>query len=189
MDNKILNSIQGIAPFIIPIFLLSLSKKGFKLDINLDENYENKAKMIENIRPYFTEDDQKILGKIQDIFDILSRFNRIMKSDYESEVSSVGNAMSLIDKKERILTQMAECMNGNNRQLAESVVKTKQNIFETKANIENYSKSVSSQNIDGLTSMIKLANCIEPIMRESDKKKVRKIEKIVQIINTPDEYI
>ena len=187
MDNKILNNIQGMLPFIIPLLLLATNKKGFKLDVSLDENYEDKAKMIQDIRPYFTEEDQKILGKVQDIFDILSRFNRIMKSDYENNVSSLGDSMSLLDKKEKILSYMAEYMNDNNRQLAESIVKTKQNIFEAKANIENYTKGGSTQNMDGLALMLKLANCIEPLMRDTDKKKVRKIEKIAQIINTSDD--
>ncbi len=190
MDNKLLNNIQGIAPFIIPLLLLASNKKGFKLDISLDENYEGKARMLQDIKPYFTEDDQHILGKVQDIFDILSKFKRIIDSNYENEVSSLGESMSTLDRREKILSLMAEYMNNNDtRKLAESVVETKRNIFQTKANIESYTKSASIQSSDGLTSMLKLANCVEPLMRDSDKKKIRKIEKIAQIITSQDDEI
>lgn len=190
MENKLLNNMQDIIPLLIPVFLLSQrNSKGFKMDIKLDGNYISRAKMLEEIKPYFAEQDQRILEKAQDIFDILGKFNRIISDDYNGQVFSLGSAMSSVDKRERILSCLAEHLSGNTRNLAEGVVTTKQNIFQTKANIDEFKNNVSTQNVDGLSSMIKLANSIEPLMRDSDKQKLRKVEKIAKILMTPDKDI
>jgi len=188
MDNKFLNNIKDIIPFLIPIILLSQGRKEFKLDVKLDGNYEDRVKMLEDIKPYFDEHDQRTLGKVQDIFDILSKLNRIIKSEYDEHITSLGNAMSSIDKRERILSHIAEYMGGKNKQLAEEVVTVKQNIYQTQANIEEYKQSVATQKMDGLSSIIRLANSIEPLMRDIDKKKIKKIERIAKILKTPVDH-
>lgn len=189
MENRTLENMQNIAMIALPFLIFALIKRGggFKLDVNSSENYQDKAKMIQDIKPYFFEEDQHILGKVQDIFEILNIVNRIIKSDYNDNVKTLSQDLSMIDRKEKILSKVASYMNDNNRQMAESVVQTKQNIFKTKKNLEEYSQIVSTQNLDKLTSMMKLANSIEPLIPDKGKVQIKKLEEIINIMKASDD--
>lgn len=187
-DNKN-KGLQDLAILALPILIFILIEKGgiFKAETNSSRNYQNKVKMLKEISPYFLEEDQHILGKVQDIFEILNRFNRIISNDYTDNVRALNQNLSMIDRKEKIISKLANYLDDDRRKLAESVVGTKQNIFKTKENLEQYSQTVSTQNTDKITSMLKLANSIEPIMPEKGKVQIRKLEKIIDIMKASDE--
>ncbi len=189
MENKMFENMQNIAMFALPLLIFTLIKRGggFKADVNSSENYQDKAKMINEIRPYFLEEDQHILGKVQDIFEILNRIDRIIKSNYNDSVKALNQDLSMLDRKEKILTKLANYMNDSNRQIAEGVVETKNNILKTKDNLEVYSQAVSTQNLDKITSIMKLANSIEPLMPSKGKAQIKKLEKIVDIMKASDD--
>lgn len=186
-DNRS-NGLQDLAILALPILIFILIEKGgiFKADTNTTSNFRDKVKMLKEISPYFLEEDQVILGKVQDIFEILNRFNRIINNDYHENVRALNQDLSMLDRKEMIISKFANYLDDNRRKLAESVVGTKQNIFKTKENLERYSQTVSTQNTDKLTSMLKLANSIEPIMPDKGKIQLRKIEKIIDIMKASD---
>lgn len=182
------NGLQDLAIIALPILIFILLEKGriFKADTNSTSNFRSKVTLLKDISPFFLEEDQVILGKVQDIFEILNRFTRIINNDYQENVSALKQNLSMLDRKEMILTKLANYLDDDRKKLAESVVGTKQNIFKTKENLERYSQTVSTQNTDKLTSMLKLANSIEPILPEKGKVQLRKIEKIIDIIKASD---
>lgn len=189
MEENRFKDLQNLAIIALPILIFALIEKGgiFKAETNSGRNYQNKVKMLKEISPYFLEEDQLILGKVQDIFEILNRFNRIINNDYAESVRALNQNLSMIDRKEKIISKLANYLDGDRRKLAESVVGTKQNIFKTKENLEQYSQTVSTQNTDKITSMLKLANSIEPIMPEKGKVQIKKLEKIIDIMKASDE--
>ncbi len=188
MEDNGNRSLQNLAILALPILIFILIEKGgiFKTDTNSVKNYHDKVKMLREISPYFLEEDQHILGKVQDIFEILNRFNRIINSDYNDSVKALNRDLPMLDRKEMIISKLANYLDDNKRKLAEGVVETKQNIFKTKENLETYSQTVSTQNIDTLTSMMKLANSIEPLMPGKGKVQLKKIEKIIDIMKASD---
>lgn len=188
MEDNGNKSLQNLAILALPILIFILIEKGgiFKTDTNSVKNYHDKVKMLREISPYFLEEDQHILGKVQDIFEILNRFNRIINSDYNDSVKALNRDLPMLDRKEMIISKLANYLDDNRRKLAEGVVETKQNIFKTKENLETYSQTVSTQNIDILTSMMKLANSIEPLMPGKGKVQLKKIEKIIDIMKASD---
>ncbi|WP_352417786.1 hypothetical protein [Proteiniborus sp.] len=189
MEDNRNKGLQDLAILALPILIFILIEKGgiFKADTNSTRNYQDKVKMLKEISPYFLEQDQHILGKVQDIFEILNRFNRIINSDYNDSVKALNRDLPMLDRKEMIIYKLANYLDDDRRKLAESVVETKQNIFKTKENLETYSQTVSTQNIDKLTSMIKLANSIEPLMPDKGKVQLKKIEKIIDIMKASDD--
>lgn len=189
MDNNRDYNLQNLTVIALPILIFALIEKGgiFKADINPSRNYQIKINMLKEIRPYFLEEDQHILGKVQDIFEILNRLNRIISSDYGDNVRVLNRDLPMIDRKEMILSKLAEYLDDSSRKLAESVVETKQNIFKTKENLEHYSQTVSTQNVDKLTSLAKLANSIEPLMPNRGKVQLKKIQKIIEILKASDD--
>lgn len=189
MEDNRNKGLQDLAILALPILIFILIEKGgiFKADTNSTRNYQDKVKMLKEISPYFLEQDQHILGKVQDIFEILNRFNRIINSDYNDSVKALNRDLPMLDRKEMIIYKLANYLDDDRKKLAESVVETKQNIFKTKENLETYSQTVSTQNIDKLTSMIKLANSIEPLMPDKGKVQLKKIEKIIDIMKASDD--
>ncbi|SDY96840.1 hypothetical protein SAMN05660462_01379 [Proteiniborus ethanoligenes] len=189
MDNNTFKNLKNIAIVALPLLMLSLLKKdeGFKLNMNLSNNYEDKAKMLREIKPYFLQEDQHILGKVQDIFEILNMIKRIIENDYNDKVKSSNLNLSIIDRKGKILSEMVNYLGDNNKTMAESIVNTKNNILKAKENLKGYSQLASTQNLDRLTSMVKLANCIEPILPDKGKVQSRKLQQIVNIMKASDE--
>lgn len=188
MEDNRSKGLQDLAILALPILIFVLIEKGgiFKADTNTTSNFRDKVKMLKEISPYFLEEDQVILGKVQDIFEILNRFNRIINNDYHENVRALNQDLSMMDRKEIIISKLANYLDDNRRKLAENVVEAKQNIFKTKENLEKYSQTVSTQNTDKLTSILKLANSIEPIMPDKGKVQLRKIEKIIDIVKASD---
>ena len=189
MDNNTFKNLKNIAIVALPLLMLSLLKKdeGFKLNMNLSNNYEDKAKMLREIKPYFLQEDQHILGKVQDIFEILNMIKRIIENDYNDKVKSSNLNLSIIDRKGKILSEMVNYLGDNNKTMAESIVNTKNNILKAKENLKGYYQLASTQNLDRLTSMVKLANCIEPILPDKGKVQSRKLQQIVNIMKASDE--
>ncbi|SCG82488.1 hypothetical protein DW1_0880 [Proteiniborus sp. DW1] len=188
MEDNRSEVLQDLAILALPILVFILIEKSgvFGTEVNYTRNYHNKIRMLKEISPYFLEEDQVVLGKVQDIFEILNRFNRIINNDYQENVRALNQDLSMMDRKEMIISKLANYLDDNRRKLAENVVGTKQNIFKTKENLERYSQIVSTQNTDKLTSMLKLAKSIEPIMPDKGKAQLRKIEKIIDIIKASD---
>lgn len=190
MENRMLENVQNIAMLVLPLLIFTLIKRGegFKVDMNSSENYQDKARMLQELRPYFLEEDQHILGKVQDIFEILNRVSRITRSDYDDNFKALKQDISMLDRKEKILTELANYMNDSNKQIAEGIVKTKNNLLKAKENLEGYSQAVSTQNLDRLTSMVKFANSIEPLMPDKGKVQIKKLERIANIMKASDDH-
>ena len=191
-ENKVLNNIsfENII-LLLPLILLFMNKDKSKLSIDLEnhEDFRSKAEMLSKIRPYFPEKDQYILSKVQDIFDIFYKVNRIKKSDYSQGISKLSNEVSSVDKTEKILYEMSHYMNSNNKKLVEDVLNTKKNIYKTKRNLENHTQKVSKSNINKTDEMLGLIKSFEPILHDDYKNKIRKMEKLVEILKTPDDKI
>ncbi|WIV11486.1 hypothetical protein [Proteiniborus sp. MB09-C3] len=189
MEESKLKSLQNLAIVALPILVFALIEKGgsLKEGKSFSRSYQDKIKLLKEISPYFLEEDQYILGKVQDIFEILNRVNRIIKSDYTDNVKALNQDLPMLDRKEKILSKLSTYLDDSNRQLAEGVIETKQNILKAKENLEEYSQAVSTQSLDKLTSMMKLAKSIEPLMPSKGKVQLKKIEKIVDIMKASDD--
>ncbi|KNF08128.1 hypothetical protein CLPU_9c00240 [Gottschalkia purinilytica] len=193
--NKFLENIPKFLPMVIPAMLMLKDKSGDnrptfnlpKLNLSLDEDFSNRVDMIKDIKHYFPEKDQKMLSKIQDVFEILDKIRSITKDDYTTEIMVNSSEMSESEKREMIIKEVSRHMGKEKRKLVENVLETKDNIFQSKTNLESYGQSITQNKRNGLESIVGLINCIEPIMRDEDKKKIRKIEKISEIMNSSDE--
>lgn len=190
MGNIISKNTQNIALIALPIVLIALIKKdeGLKLNMSFSTDYEDKAKLIKEIKPYFLEEDQHILGRAQDIFEILSKAKRIISNDYNNNIKLASN-ISIIDRKDKILSEVANYMDNDKKRIANAVINTKNNMIKAKENIDTYSQKSSTQNTDRLSSMVNLVNCIEPIMPDRGKIHMRKLEQIANIIKSSDDNL
>jgi len=177
------NSSLLIIGALIPLALFLINKKDIKINISVDDDFENKANMIQNIKPYFSESEQSILCKVQDVFDILNKINRMNKSDYNGEIKELSTQISDIDRREIILTEISKFMHGENKERAEKVMAAKKSIFEVKNNLDNYKEIMTSEKVIKGSSLVKLMNSFEPILNDEYKEKIRKIEKVIGIVN------
>lgn len=188
MEDYRFGNVQNLAMIALLVMLISLinEKKDFKQNDNISNSYLSKARMIKEIKPYFHKEDQFILSKVQDIFEILSKVNRIVKSEYNEEIKSLYKDKPIIDRKEKILSIVSNYVNDNNRKMAETAIETKRNIFKTKDNLKSFSQTVSTSKLDKLTTISMLAKSIEPIVPNKSKAQIRKLEKILKILQASD---
>lgn len=187
MLNKILSG-PGI---LIPFLLLLMKNDGdnFNLNINNDKDLDKKVDMLETISPYFSEREQIILSKTKDILDVVNKINRVRFNDYEPKVSSMTDELPSPEKKAKILSEMAKLMEGKNRELIYNVLEAKDKIEKTRSNLTNYKSQVTVEKVGKIDSMLNLMNCLKPVMHDKTLKKVKKMEKIVDIMKKPDDEI
>ncbi|MBS4539256.1 hypothetical protein GOQ27_12340 [Clostridium sp. D2Q-11] len=182
-------SFPKLLGIMVPILLLLTKDNNFKLDIkklNLDRDFENQVQMMRGIKGYFSEDQQVILSKIQDVFDVLNKVNRIRLDKYDGVIQSQ-SSLAPIDKREKILAEIGRYSDGKNKELIDKVVDTKRNMFKTKNNIENHRQLVQSQSMSTLESIVLFMNCFKPILRDDMNKKVKKVEKVIEALTIPYE--
>lgn len=191
-ENKVLSNIsfENII-LLLPLIILFLNKDKMRLSVDLEnhEDFRKKAEMLSKIRPYFPEKDQYLLSKVEDIFDIFYKVNRVQKSDYSQSISKLSHDISPVDKKEKILYEMSQYMNSNNKKIVDEVLNTKKNIYEAKNNLETHTKTVSTSNISKTDEIIGLIKSFEPILHQDYKNKIKKMEKLIEILKTPDDKI
>ncbi|MBS4534300.1 hypothetical protein GOQ29_01565 [Clostridium sp. D2Q-14] len=196
MNNKLpatmeKSSFPQIIGLMIFVFFLLTKDNNLKLDIsklNFNKDYNKQVKMMKGIKEYFPDEQQVLLSKIQDIFDVLSKINRIKSDEYDEVIQSQSNLPS-IDKKEKILAELGKYSDSKNKELIDKVVDTKRNIFKTKDNIERHKKMVESKEMSKLESIALFMDCFKPILRDDMNKKVRKVEKVMEALMIPYEDI
>ncbi len=175
---------------IIPIFLLLISSKSLNFSlVNMDDDFEKKVNFIKDIKPYFTKQEQVFLSKVQDVFDIFNKVNRITKQEYNNEISNMSVNISKVDRKEKILNEVMKYSDGKNKEIIDKVLKAKHRMDETNSRLSKHNKLVKSQNVDTLDSFVDLLNTVKPLLRDNTNKKIRKIEKMVDLIKTPVDQI
>ncbi|MTI68900.1 MAG: hypothetical protein FH751_01425 [Firmicutes bacterium] len=180
--NKALN----FSSLIIPVFLLLTRNGNISEKLSLDNDFQSKVEMVKNIKPYFTEDEQLLLSKVQDVFDILNKVKRLNKQEYDNEINALNTDISRIERKERILTEMVKYMDKDKRQIVDKVLRTKGRLEETKTNMETQN-ILEAQKIDKFDSLLHFIRCFEPIMNDSSNKKIKKIQKVLEIMKTPED--
>lgn len=185
------SSFPKILGLMVPAFLLLTKDKDMDTDIKkfiLDKDYGKQVQMMNGIKEYFPENHQLVLSKIQDILDVLTKINRIRLDRYDGVIQSQ-SILPSIDKRERILSEMSKYSEGKNKELIDKVVDTKRNLYRTKENIERHRELVQSQSVNALESIIMFMNCFKPILREDMNKKIKKVEKVVELLATPHDLI
>jgi len=187
MFNKLpaSGSENSISLILIPVLLFLANTDILKDKFDLNQDFSQKAAMLKDVKPFFSVKEQYILSKIEDGFDILNKFSRIQKEEYEEEISSTSQSIPKKDRKERILRGMAKYVDDGSKGLIEKVIDINEKIEESKGNYANH-KIQNTENQD-LTSIIKLASCFRPLFRDSNNKKIRKLDKIIEIINIPED--
>lgn len=173
---------------IIPLLFILNQGKDIDIKSNLKKDFTNHINIMENIKEYFPQEEQHLLAKVQDVFDILNKINRVREDKYENLVG-IQNNIPIIEKKERILKEVAKYTDDSNKELINKVVDTKHNIFKTKENIESHKKVIESQKMSPIDSLMMLINCFKPILRDDLNKKIKKVELIIDTLNTPYDKI
>ncbi|EOD00867.1 hypothetical protein [Caldisalinibacter kiritimatiensis] len=197
MDNKLINNLfsQKTLGYLLPIaflFLISQKGKGIKLDLSSlakADNLESKVDMIRRITPYFSEKEQMILYRIKDVLDIINKANRVTKANYEPQISSAVTELPSIEKKEKILVEMANHTEGKNKELLDKVIDAKRRIDETRSKLVEYKTNVATQESDNLKQMVKLIDCFKPVLDSNSKKKINKLERVVEVLRTPEDQL
>jgi hypothetical protein len=177
------NIFYAIFPIFILLFLGSNFLKGnSKLKLNIDTNLYNKINMINEVIPYFSDKEQVILSKVSDILDIINRFNRVIKANYDVKLNDSAANMAKDEKMEKILVEMSKHLEGGNKELAQNLIDVKHRIDQTKVNLNTYNEKVSANQVAGINSIIELMKCFMPVLDENHKKTVNKVERIMEIV-------
>ncbi|MTI65863.1 MAG: hypothetical protein FH753_04595 [Firmicutes bacterium] len=185
-DGVKVNKTLNFSSLIIPLFLLLTRNGNISEKLSLDNDFQSKVEMVKNIKPYFTEEEQLLLSKVQDVFDILNKVKRLNKQEYDNEINALNTDVSKIERKERILTEMVKYMDKDKRQIVDKVLRTKGRLEETKTNMETQN-ILEAQKIDKFDSLLHFIRCFEPIMKDSSNKKVKKIQKVLEVMKTPED--
>lgn len=187
---------KNILVALIPLYFL-IDKKNINFDIknfdikkfdikklNIDRDYRNQIELMKNIKGYFPENQQIVLSKAEDVFDVLDKINRIRLEKYDGLIQSPVD-LSSIDKKEKILVGIGEYSNGKSKEIISNVVNTKRNIYKTKENIERHKNLSQNKKLGKLDSAISFMNCFKPILRDDMNRKVVKVEKVINTLTSP----
>lgn len=170
----------------IPIIFALLKGEKFTLNIDHNQDFKHRLDMLKDIKPYFNIKEKYYLSKVEDALSILNNFSRIRKNDYDNEISSTMNNLSDKERKEKILSNMARYLNGTNKDVIEKALFTNDLIDETKYNLSNHYGNVKTQDNTNIKSILNLLNCFRPVFNASSNKKVKKKDRIIEILNTPN---
>ena len=176
---------------LIPIYFL-IDKKYINFDIEkfdikklkFDRDYRNQIELMESVKRYFPENQQIVLSKVEDVFDVLNKVNRIRSERYNGLIESQIN-LSSIDKKEKILENIGAYSDGKSKELISKVLNTKRNIYKAKENIQRHRSLTKNKEINKLDSAISFMNCFKPVLRNDINKKVIKVEKVINTLKAP----
>lgn len=189
MYNKLPNTNNGgnLTMILIPIMLALSNTDLLKSTLNGAENLGNKVDMLKDIKPYFSVKEQYLLSKIEDVLEIFNKINRIQKETYSEELSVSSNTIPKKERKEKILENMARHFDDENRELIQKVIDTNKKIEETRSNIVNSNISIQDNDSSSITTILRLLDCIRPLFRDIDNKKIKKLDKIIELVNVPEE--
>ncbi|MTI49617.1 hypothetical protein [Sporosalibacterium faouarense] len=178
--------LKSLAIFAIPLLLLLSDKKGMSLNLKFDKNFESKSELIENIKPYFSFQEQDTLNKVQDIIEIFNKVNKIQNSNYSKTSTALTQGISSGDRKEKILAEMSKHLEGKGKEIADNLISTRQRLLETSSKLDRHKKGVKGQGVSKTDEMLSLVNCLKPIMPDQGKRRMKKIETILDLMKKPD---
>ncbi|WP_026895985.1 hypothetical protein [Clostridiisalibacter paucivorans] len=158
-----------------------------KVSSLFEYDFQQRVNMVKDIKPYFSEKEQLALSKVQDVMNILNMINRIKSEDYSGEIKSVDITKSREDRKKEILDKLMKYLDDENKTMVQKVIKTRDNLESSKEKL--YKNGVMTQSINtvGFNNLLDLIKCFEPLIQDEKYKKVRKFEKVMEIMKTPDE--
>lgn len=184
INKNSFNFSENTLSFILIPAVLFLANTNILDKIPISKDFDEKVNLLRDVKPYFSVKEQYLLSKVEDIFDILNKVTRIQKNEYEDEISTSTLSYSNKEKKERILRSMVNHLDGNNRELLQKVIETNEKIEQTKDNFEKF----KTQNISKMDfkSIVKLISCFKPLYRDINNGTIRKIDRIIDILNNTD---
>lgn len=158
-----------------------------KVSSLFEYDFQQRANMVKDIKPYFSEKEQLALSKVQDVMNILNMINRIKSEDYSGEIKSVNITKSREDRKKEILDKLMKYLDDENKTMVQKVIKTRDNLESSKEKLYKNNNMTQSTNTVGFNNLLDLIKCFEPLIQDEKYKKVRKFEKVIEIMKTPDE--
>lgn len=180
-------NIGSIAILAIPLLLMFSKQNGFGLNFDFGNDIDNKRVLIENIKPYFSFQEQSTLNKVQDIIDIISKFNKLKTSKYDNNISALSENLPNVEKKEKILEEISKHLEGKGKVVVDNLVETSKRVKMTRDNLDSHKKVVASQDINKMEKILNLFDSLEPIMHSKGKQKIKKIEKVLELIKKPED--
>ena len=189
MNKEDRNNLISIISIALPIMLLLKNNGRINLNLSFEGDLETKRDLIKNIKPYFSYQEQSTLSKVQDIIDILDKVGKVTRPTYDKDrVNSAENIPSY-EKKERILYELSKYLNGNNKKIVDGLLETNKKVKETKNNLTQYQEMARIQdNDDKINSVLRIAKCLEPIMHDNGRKRMKKVEELVKVMKKPEDY-
>lgn len=179
-------NLGNLAKLVIPLLLLANNKRELNLNLKLDENFESKSELIENIKPYFSFQEQATLNKVRDIIDIFNKVSKIKNSSYKENSVAITSELPYGDKKEKILTEMSKHLDGKGKDMADNLIIAKQMIEKARSNVYKHKKVTKAQLPNRTEKMVNLLNCLEPILPDKSKKRMKKIDELYGLIKKPE---
>lgn len=180
-------NIGSIVILAIPLLFILSKQTGFSLNLDLGDDISNKRELIKNIKPYFSFQEQSTLNKVQDIIDIISKVSRVKSSKYENNISSLLENLPSDEKREKILEEISRHVEGKGKVIADNLVETSKRVKKARYNLDNHKKIVANQDINKMDKILNLFDSIEPIMHTKGKQKIKKIEKVLELIKKPED--
>ncbi|RKD30562.1 hypothetical protein [Thermohalobacter berrensis] len=181
---------KGIGTMLLPFMAILLTNQGgfnFK-KLNLDTNLDEKIEMLDRIKNYFYYNDQVNLCKAKDVLEILNKMKKIKREKYNEEVSaSTVDQLTRDERKERIIEELINYSEGKNRDIMEKALTVKKNLQQVQTKVLSNRENAVSSVDSSIEPLIMVAKSFEPVMNESSRKTIRKLEKIIRILRESDD--
>lgn len=176
-----------IAGLALPLLLLlNTNKRSYNQSFKLDKDFKSKSELIDNIKPYFSFNEQSILNKVQDVIEILNKVNKIKDSNYQNDSVALTTEIPRGDKRERILEEISKHLEGKSKKMTDHLIETRQRVKKAQNNILEHKKIIQQQDTNKTDEMMNFMKSLEPILPNKGNKKVKKLEQLIKLLKTPE---
>lgn len=183
---------QSITGIVVPVALGIIGGKAIGLDkvlnqvTTMTQNFAKNVDLLRSIKPYFSHSEQFTISKIQDVFDVLNKVGRIKGQQYEAEIYSLDTEMSVSEKKQKIIQEFYNYLDGDKKQIIDKAMEVKDQIFTTKNKVSGL-MTLDEVGVDNrMDVLFEFMKCFKPILSEEHNKKIDKFEKAVQILRSDE---
>ena len=177
--NPMANMLSSLmsSEMILPLLMFALlNREGiFKSDT---EDLYRKAEILRVAKPYFNGKPKEMLGKTENIMDILYSVNRFMNGDYKKESPYEKSYHNVKDKPIRIMEAVRPYLKGQSKESIEKVLTLNDRIRRLQAHATDKGRMI--ENFEYLTDILEILNIDRSTEMKSALHKVKTMMDILK---------